>query len=150
VEDLKSIIADVPNGFRSFRGAIRHSGENDTTFTSTLIVKGAIDAQINSGMRRSSSGDEMLIGDPWYYAIISKSEDRSKLKTTLKDWKKKLSAALGNGYTSTSFARKRNVGVFRGYGFSNGKVYIEIASFDSDEDRGTYLFVTRHNAVQGR
>src|SRR4051812_38169681 len=131
---LKKVIAEASNGFKSLKGEEVKGREEDETYTSKIMLKGTTDNQI---MDFDTGGT--------YMATLGEATDTAKAQFLLDTWKKKIVGIVGSHYEVTNDNQMSDEAEKRGYLLLSDKVSISIYynRYKDEETISVFLLIMR-------
>jgi hypothetical protein len=133
-KQLKTVIAEASNGFKSLKGEEVKEREEDETFTSKITLQGTTDNQI---MDFDTGGT--------YMATLGETTDTSIAQALLDTWKKKITGIVGSHYEVTIDNQVSDEAEKRGYLLLSDKVSISIYynRYKEEETISVFLLIMR-------
>jgi hypothetical protein len=138
---LKTIIAEAPNDFHSFRGELSTTADDDSFYSSTVTIEGSKNNEITRLTGKLTQ----------YHAYIADSATKKKAKALVDEWRTKIKAISPDYYEEkiNSTVQKRTSTGFR---FSKimGKELYSISIVCSKREIDNYYWVLLTVTRQGR
>ena len=138
---LKSVIAEAPNDFNSFKGELSATADDDSFYSSTVTIEGSKNNEISQ-----LSGNLIQ-----YHAYIADSATKKKAQLLVEEWRTKIKAA-----SPTYFEERINSTVQKrkstGYRFSKviSKGLYSISIICSKREIDNYYWVLLTVTRQGK
>lgn len=138
---LKTIIAEAPNDFHSFRGELNTTAEDDSFYSSTVTIEGSKNNEISKLTGKLTQ----------YHAYIADSATKKKAKQLVELWRAKIKAASPDYFEESvhSTVQKRTS---TGYRFSKviAKELYSISIVCSKREIDNYYWVLLTVTRQGK
>ena len=137
---LKTVINDAANEFHTYRGGLKATQDDDSTYYSTVVLEGSKDNEIE------------IISDRLihYHAYISDSATKKGAKKLVEKWKEKIQSAVP-GFKMTTIDYKAGKRKTNGYRFSKlTRTLCSISIVFSKREIDNYYSVLLAVTTQGK
>lgn len=134
---LKKILTEASNGFKSFRKEMVEQVGSDVVYASKLNLHGTTENKINSYSDGSS-----------YMATIASGINEKQAKSIVESWKRKLLSILGKGFEEVPYKNNKDLTLQEGYFLIGEKltVSIDYSNYEPEQPFNVYLVVLKQKS----
>ena len=138
---LRTIIAEAPNDFSTFKGELNMTSEDDSFYASTVTIEGSKNNEITQHSGRLTQ----------YHAYIADSATKKVAAKLVEEWRNKIKAA-SPGYLEEVINSKVQKRTTRGYRFSRviAKELYTISIVSSKREIDNFYWVLLTVTRQGK